>query len=167
MTQEEFEAKYPLIIGWIQGILADHASKMVRVDSLGFQRLSQYFSPGLLAHAKVAYVETVPKPPLSQLGLNQFSEFENMKADGITLLDTFFIGQEFKGSESIHFHELVHIVQWKLLGPKAFVAAYADGLERFGYRNSLLEVMAYDAQAQFDKSPQPFDIEKFVQICLK
>lgn len=167
MTQQEFETKYPLILGWIQQTIAGHALKTRSVASLGFQRLPQFFNPEMLTHAKVTYVDVVPAPPLGQLGLNQFAEFESMQMDGITLLDTFFIRQGMQGHESIHFHELVHIVQWKLLGPMKFVAAYADGLERFGYRNSPLEIMAYDAQAQFDKAPQPFDVEKLVKQCLR
>lgn len=167
MTQQEFDSKYPLIMGWIQQTLAAHARKSRAVASLGFQRLPQYFSPELLAYAKVVYVDVVPVPPLSQLGLNQFTDFENMKMGGITLLDTFFARQEEKSIESLHFHELVHIIQWKLLGAKRFVAAYADGLERFGYRNSPLEVMAYDAQAIFEKSSEPFDVGKLVKSNLR
>jgi hypothetical protein len=163
ITQQEFDAKYPLIMGWIKQTLAAHVSKARTIASLGFQRLPQYFSPELLAYAKVVYVEVVPVPPLSQLGLNQFTDFENMNADGITYLDTFFARQEAQRHESLHFHELVHVIQWKLLGAKAFVAAYADGLERFGYRNNPLEVMAYDAQDAFMKSLQPFDVEKLVK----
>jgi hypothetical protein len=53
------------------------------------------------------------------------------------------------------------------LGAKNFVAAYADGLERFGYRNSPLEVMAYDTLVTFDKSSQPFDVEKLVKSHLQ
>jgi hypothetical protein len=163
MTQQEFEAKYPLIMGWIQQTLSSHTPKARVVASLGFRRLPQYFSPELLAYAKVVYVEVVPAPPLSQLGLNQFTDFENINACGITYLDTFFARLEARHDESLHFHELVHVIQWKLLGAKAFVAAYADGLERFGYRNSPLEVMAYNAQAMFEKTSQPFDVEKQVK----
>jgi hypothetical protein len=35
---------------------------------------------------------------------------------------------------------------------------YADGLERFGYRDSPLEIMAYDAEAAF-KANDVFDAE--------
>jgi hypothetical protein len=141
-------------------------TESARVASLGFQRLSQYFSPEMLIYAKVIYTEVVPVPPLSQLGLNQFADFENMNAAGITFLDTFFARQEEQRNESLHFHELVHIIQWKLLGAKTFVAAYADGLERYGYRNSPLEVMAYDTQNVFENSSQPFDVEKLVKAHL-
>ena len=36
------------------------------------------------------------------------------------------------------------------LGPENFLRAYADSWERFGYRQSPLEEMAYDAEAAFD-----------------
>jgi len=41
-----------------------------------------------------------------------------MNAMGITYLDTFFSREEGRGNESLHFHELVHVLQWQLLGPK-------------------------------------------------
>jgi hypothetical protein len=56
---------------------------------------------------------------------------------------------------------MIHVVQWHLLGEKRFLAMYATGLEAFGYRNSPLEKMAYDAQELFS-SGQVFDAEKFV-----
>jgi len=37
------------------------------------------------------------------------------------------------GRESLHFHELIHIVQWRVLGPEGFLAMHADGLTHFGY----------------------------------
>lgn len=64
--------------------------------------------------------------------------------------------------EGLHFHELIHVVQWRVLGPERFLAAYADGLEKFGYRASPLEAMAYDAQAAFVQSTQIFNAEKLV-----
>lgn len=150
-------------MGWIQQTLAAHAPGVRSVASRGFARLPNYYSSELLDYAKVVYVQDVPTPPLSRMGLSQFSELENLDTGGITYLDTFFVRREGLNYEPVHFHELVHIIQWKQLGPKNFVAAYADGLERFGYRNSPLEVMAYDAEAEFMRSPQPFDVEKLVK----
>jgi hypothetical protein len=66
------------------------------------------------------------------------------------------------GEEAIHFHELIHVIQWRLLGPEDFLAAYANGLDEFGYDNSPLEKMAYDAEALFRRSSPIFDAEKFV-----
>jgi hypothetical protein len=52
--------------------------------------------------------------------------------------------------------------QWRLLGPDRFLYSYANGLERFGYRQSPLEVMAYDAERMFATSINIFDAEKLV-----
>ena len=163
MTQEEFDAKYPLILGWIQNTLAEYAQRAQSVAALGFNRLPQYFNPNVLASAKVVYVPAVPALPLSALGLPEFSDFENMNPAGITYLDTFFSREEMRGNEPHHFHELVHVIQWKVLGPKMFVAAYADGLERIGYRHSPLEVMAYTLESIFRNTTAGFDVATVVR----
>ena len=82
--------------------------------------------------------------------------------DGITYLDTYFIKRTQASDEALHFHELVHVVQWRALGPERFLRTYADGLERFGYRNSPLERMAYDAGRRFSNSREPFNLEQLV-----
>jgi len=167
MTPEQFRAIAPLLIGWIKQTLTDHAGVARSVASFGFLRLSRYFSSELLTSAKVVVVDRVPTPPLSALGATGFEDFENMDAAGITYLDTYFVQKGEAGKESLHFHELIHIVQWRLLGSDGFLAAYADGLARFGYRNSPFEVMAYDMQDRFDTSPMPFNAEQEVADALR
>jgi len=163
ITQQEFDEKYPLILGWIKNLLAEHAAIARSVASLGFKRLPLYFPPDVLAASKVVYVPKVPAPPLSALGFTQFADFENMNAGGTTYLDTFFSRNEMRGDEAHHFHELVHVLQWLLLGPKSFVAAYADGLERIGYRSSPLEMMAYTLESVFQNGRAPFDMAAIVR----
>jgi hypothetical protein len=158
MTEQEFRAIYPLIANWIQKTLAEQASAARPVASLGFSRLPRYYDEKTLASAKVVLVPKVPVPPLSAMGLGRFADFERMDAAGITYLDTYFLRADQAWDESLHFHELVHVIQWRILGPEGFLAAYADGLERFGYRGSPLEVMAYDLQARFDAHQRPFDV---------
>jgi hypothetical protein len=91
-----------------------------------------------------------------------FAEFEHGDYEGITYLDTFFVKRRSAAAERLHFHELIHVVQWRLLGPETFLAAYAAGLETFGYRESPLEIMAYNAEASFCQSDQLFDAENLV-----
>lgn len=167
MTEQEFRAVYPLIESWIKQTLADHASAARPVPSLGFRRLVDYFDPALLASSSVVVVARVPVPPLSAMGLSRFNDFEQKDAGGITYLDTFFVRADHVRDESLHFHELVHVVQWRLLGPERFLALYADGLERFGYRNSPMEVMAYDFQDRFEREPQPFSVEDACQPLIR
>lgn len=162
LTPEQSEQAWPRVTRWMTQLIADHAMEGQQVGELGFPRLPRYFSDELLT-AKVVLVDRVPAPPLAELGVAGFDDFESMQAEGITYLDTFFIDRRYAGDESLHFHEMIHVVQWLVLGPKRFLAAYAGGLERFGYRNSPLEVMAYDLQARFESEPEPFDAERLVR----
>jgi hypothetical protein len=162
MTPEEFQTSYPLLMAWIEQTLRSYANEARPVVSLGFARLPRHFSAALLASAKVVLVDRVPKPPLASMGLSRFEEFQRADNDGITYLDTYFVKRSMAAAERLHFHELIHVVQWRLLGPQVFLAAYGNGLETFGYWNSPLETMAYKAEASFTRSPEPFDAEKLV-----
>ena len=132
------------------------------MTSKNFRRLPLYFSRDQIGAAKFVLVNRVPLPPLSSIGVSRFKEFERGDFDAITYLDKYFLKQRLVQNESLHFHELIHVVQWRLLGAEFFLAMYAAGLEKFGYRNSPLERMAFDAQERFYRSTAAFDAEKFV-----
>jgi hypothetical protein len=146
---------------WIDCTLRAYAENARTVVSRGFPRLPLYFSTETLISAKVVLVDKLPIPPLSSWGLTRFADFERGTFDGITYLNTFFIKRNDLRNEAIYFHELIDVVQWRILGPEQFLRSYADGLERFGYRNSPLEVMAYEAEAAFAAN-DVFDAEKMV-----
>ncbi len=167
MTEQEFQVVYPLIAGWIEKTLTEHAVAAQSVAALGFSRLPDYYDAPFLDSSKVVIVSKVPMPPLSAMGLGQFSDFEQMDAGGITHLDTYFVRADHARSDSLHFHELVHVIQWRMLGPEKFLALYADGLERFGYQNSPLEVMACDLQDRFEREAKPFSVEAACQSLLQ
>jgi hypothetical protein len=96
------------------------------------------------------------------MGLVRFADFECGDFDGITYIDTMFLKPTQSNNESMLFYELVHVIQWRLLGPDRFLLSYANGLECFGYRQSPLEVMAYDAEAAFASSTPIFNAERMV-----
>ena len=158
--------KLPAVAAWVRETLRTHQTRARPVDACGFSRLPRYFSPQLLAYAKVVAIGAPPMLPLTRLGLPQFAAFEQMAPLGITYLDTFFIRTGEERNESLHFHELIHVVQWRLLGPEGFLLAYASGLVEPGYRDSSLEVMAYDAQARFEAG-EIFDAEHYVGVELQ
>ena len=162
MTPQEFDAIFPLVHLWIRETLASHSNAAKPVSSQGFARLPRYFSAELLASTKFVTVDRVPIPLLSKMGLMRFAQFESGDFDGITYLDTFFLKKGRATDERLYFHELIHIVQWSLLGPERFLATYADGLEKYGYHDSPLEIMAYNAEATFFQSSNVFDAEKLV-----
>jgi hypothetical protein len=162
LTPEEFHAAYPKLWAWIQKTLEFYEENAKPVASMHFVRLPLYFDHGLLETAKFIAIDRLPMPPLSTMGLSRFAVFEQGNFSGITYLDRYFIKQTMVTEEAIHFHELIHVIQWRLLGPEGFLAAYANGLDEFGYENSPLEKMAYDAEAAFKRSSPIFDAEKFV-----
>ena len=163
MTPQEFETAFPKVMGWIQQTLVAYKTLARSVTSKNFKLLPLYFSRTQIEAAKFVVVDRVPVPPLSAIGLSRFKEFERGDYDGISYLDTYFLKRSGADNESLHFHEMIHLVQWRLLGAEFFLAMYAGGLERFGYHDSPLEKMAYDAQELFARSGPVFDAEKLVE----
>ena len=146
---QRLRAALPRVREWIDRFVADHAGQARAVHTLGFKRLAACFPHDLLERAKVVTLSRVPFPPVSSFGLPEFAPDEQQAFAGITFLDTYYL-QRGQCSESLHFHEMVHIVQWARLGPDNFLMAYGVGSAMFGYRESPLEEMAYDLQSMFD-----------------
>src|SRR5258706_15148678 len=119
MTTEEFLTLYHNVIGWIRETLSVHEKAAKAVGSLGFPRLSRYFGNELLTWAKVVVIDRVPMPPLSAMGLSRFAEYEHGDYEGITYLDTFFVKRRSAAAERLHFHELIHVIHWRLDRPGA------------------------------------------------
>jgi hypothetical protein len=162
LTPEEFHTAYPKVQAWIHKTLAAYEQDAQPITSMRFARLPLYFDRVSLETAKFIPIDRVPMPPLASMGLDRFAAFEQGDFNGVTYLDRYFIKRPVVTEEALHFHELIHVIQWRLLGPEGFLAAYANGLDEFGYENSPLEKMAYDAEASFRRSPVIFDAERFV-----
>jgi hypothetical protein len=162
MSPEEFAKFYPPLLDWIRATLTGSMHMAQTVASRGFSRLPLYFTENTLTSTKVVLVDPLPMPPLSSLGLARFADFERGDFDGITYIDTIFLKPTQSNNENMYFHELVHVIQWRLRGPNRFLLSYANGLECFGYRESPLEAMAYDAETAFASSTAIFNVEKMV-----
>lgn len=161
--------KLPLVRAWIDATLNQHAAISQSVKNLAsmqnFSRLPHYFTDNFLSHAKCIVVNKVPLPPLSQFGLtdNVFSDFEKGDYDGITYKNTYFIKRECFSDEALHFHELVHVVQWQHLGVDKFLLTYALGLIKNGRKESPLEKMAYNHQQRFMGDSKPYSVADCVR----
>ena len=156
--------KIPAINDWIQRTVAAHSSRARPLHEYAFRRLADFYSTETLDSARVITVPRVPVPPLTAMGLAEFSRFENGDYRGITYLNTYFLQTEAASDESLHFHELVHVVQWQHLGPDRFLLGYALGyLLAGGYRANLFEDMAFKLQAQFDEPSPPFKVEPVIR----
>ncbi len=153
-TIERLHAALPRLRQWIDDLLGHHADQARTVQSLGFQRLALCFPNELLERAKVVEVARVPFPPIERFGLPEFASMQQMQFDGITFKDTFFLLQG-QSSESLYFHELVHVVQWARLGVDNFLLAYGLGLSQYVYEHSPFEQIAYTLQRSFENDSLP------------
>lgn len=150
----------PAVNSWIDSYIARHLDSRIRLSEAGFSRLPSYFSPQVLDSAFYVLVPKIESPPLRNFGLRELCFFEGGNYGGITYKDTFFATSR---SESLHFHEMIHVIQWNELGAEKFLLAYGVGLVQFGYRGSPLEEIAYFLQAQFDAGERIEGLETTVR----
>ena len=156
---ESFKRYIPAIKDWINDLVTQYSTVGRPVSSFGFSRLALYYPKEVLDSTKVVIIEKPPAAPLTSLGLTQFGDFEKMELGGVTYVDTYFIRPDHVHLESIHFHELVHIIQWQYLGIDKFLLLYGLGLLKYGYKNSPLETLAYNLAERFGKDNNHFDVQ--------
>jgi hypothetical protein len=146
----------PRTRAWIAQLVADSEPSARPVEALGFTRLPTYFPGALLRDTRVVAIGgRLPFPPVSSYELPEFKGVEDLATTGISFTNLFFVHESLP-TESVHFHELVHVIQWRTLGVDDFCLSYALGLLQHGYAKSPLEAMAFDLQSQFDRgAPVP------------
>ena len=128
------------------------------------RRLSGFFPESVLQETRV--VETqVPSPsfyPLvRRLGIGEFPEMSAIGA--ITFVDLIAYPERL----GIHtlFHELVHVMQYRLLGLRRFSRNYVRGfVNGGGYDGIPLERQAYELEEKFSQNPRDcFSVEDDVK----
>jgi hypothetical protein len=163
MDISALQTRLPAIRKWIDTLVEEHRPAARPLASFGFTRLAHYFDAETLKRASVIEVDIVPKPPLTALGLHQFSDFEQLNSAGLTYGDIYFVVRARANDESLHFHELVHTIQWHNLGVDRFILAYALGhLAGGGYENNPLEEIAHTLEGIFTREPRLFRVEPIV-----
>jgi hypothetical protein len=112
-------------------------------------KLSGFWSREMLDRVRLKEVEKIEIPQdLSQILSPGFI--------GITFVDTILLRISL---DNIHFHELVHVAQFRVLGIQGFASAFAAGVASgVPYHENPLEKQALELEARFMKSPnQSFD----------
>ena len=124
--------------------------------------LAGWYSAATLDAARVRRVSQIENPDFYvQLGTIPL-DFRTMT--GITYGDTVLISDSQVPSEtplSLLFHELVHVVQYTVLGVDEFARRYVQGWadNAFDYFRIPLEVQAYGLQAEFESGAATTPIE--------
>jgi hypothetical protein len=136
--------------------------------------MADFFSPQLLDNARSLVLESerVANPDfystLRNLGFNDLPDQSTMRA--ITFVDTVVSHGPF--NDSLLFHELVHVEQYRQLGISSFSTLYVRGfLERGGYEEIPLERNAYMLGARFEKDrsarfPVAAEVAKWIEAGL-
>jgi len=119
-----------------------------------------FFSTEVLANTRVAHASG-PNPRfyflVRLLGIRGVLEMSAIGA--ITLVDV--IAYPERMNRSTLFHELVHVVQYRVLGLQQFARLYVTGfLNGGGYEDIPLERQAYELEERFSRDPRSvFSVE--------
>jgi hypothetical protein len=141
----------PQVDRWIDELHERYSGQAHPTSEMGFPRLPAYLPSSLLLATRFACVDIVPFPPVSSFGVPEFQSMAQMPMAGITFRDMYFV-QPAHATEGIHFHELIHVVQWRVLGVRSFLLTYALGILQHGYEASPLEAIAFDYQRRFERN---------------
>ncbi len=153
------------INGWIDKTLEDHAGNKVACERFATD-FNGFYTPALLSASYYVIVPQLPKPDFPELRQAGFGDLIDADFNGITYKNTYFVKQGKERNLNLHFHELVHVVQWQILEAEAFIIRYMDEILRHGYEDAPLEKMAYALEDHFVKGDPPFDIGDHVRQTL-
>ncbi len=125
------------------------------------QEMAHFFPIAFLSNVKITEVPIIENPSfyseVESEEIPHLIDFSKMQA--ITFVDTILISQKHypKAHEwlPLIFHELVHVVQYQLLGIDVFIEQYIKGFigNDFRYENIPLESNAYELQKRYVKAP--------------
>jgi hypothetical protein len=158
MEQENFKRLLSDVKKWIVHTLAEHDAQKQQVAAANFVKLERFYPAGFLQRVQRVIVDRCPVPPLVNTGTPQLSEIENWDLKGIPWENTIFIRRDLADWDAVHFHELLHIVQWEYLGTDRYLTAWAIGTITQGYRDNPLEEMAFRHQSRFETTDTPYDV---------
>jgi len=150
------------IESWIDEIIEGYLSSRVSCECFASE-FNGFYPIEFLSNSYYVVVEQIPKPDFPELRQAGLGDFIDMPLAGITYKNTYFIKNGCENDLELHFHELVHVVQWQVLGAKEFISRYIDEIRRYGYSNAPLEEMAYKLQERFSNNGQPFNIPDYVK----
>ena len=131
------------------------------------ERIRAVQAAGSSPTAKSAAVDRVSNPPfyaeLENLGFTGLPDFSTMPA--ITFDDVVVFHEPL--TPQLIFHELVHVVQYRLLGVDEFARLYVRGYLHGGYEGTPLEICAYELDGRFIMGSVGFDVEGEVREWMK
>jgi hypothetical protein len=141
---------------WIEEQRNSYRARAEPLSAAQKAEFSMFFDRQVLDTVKSARVPAISNPPfytdLRQAGVTSLLDFSAMA--GITFRDTILLaGDKVIGDrlQRLLFHELVHVVQYEVLGVKAFAFYYVEGwfANSQRYLDIPLERNAYSLDEQY------------------
>lgn len=144
--------------GWVRSQRDTHRPSARPLDDREVEALERFFGPTIMNKASIRGVSHIQNPPFYPIPVKSgISVIDFAQGGGITFIDTILISKErtLPGPVPLPlvFHELVHVVQYDLLGVDEFVNRYVNGWLAGGqqYTSIPIERQAYGLQARAGK----------------
>ncbi len=150
------------IENWIDETNRVYRSKR-RSCSIFEAEFAGFYPSTFLKESYFVVVSEIPKPNFPELREMGLGDFIDMPVNGITYKDTYYVSEESANVLRLHFHELVHVVQWGLLGAGRFISRYIGEIQHYGYDAAPLEEMAYALDEHYSTKGPYIDVPSFVQ----
>ena len=151
----------PLVARYVEAQRDRLSLTATPLSQLSKLRLRQHFSDADLERVRVALADPlpIPDPPFYPL-------FRRLRLDipEPSLVEAITFDHVIAARESMRlpllFHEMVHVVQYRLLGVKAFARLYVKGFfAAGGYHAIPLERCALEMEQRYLTAKEPFDVE--------
>jgi hypothetical protein len=145
---------------WIQQQREIHRPAALVLPEVTRHQFRRFFAEGALESARVRSVGTIPNPSFLQqarpLGL-PVDGIDFSRMAGLTLVDTILVSETVPPADPtrLMFHELVHVVQYQILGLDEFARRYVQGIVDggFDYYRIPLEIQARALDSRFAANP--------------
>jgi hypothetical protein len=142
---------------WSRAEREAHRPQALPLPDAARQELAPFFPPATLEQARYRWVDAIANPPFREEALARGVPYklDFTQSAGLTHNDTFLINRARVPEDTappvlllLLFHELVHVVQYDVLGVDDFVRQYVEGyLDSGDYFAIPLELGAFALQA--------------------
>jgi hypothetical protein len=149
-------------IQWVESQINKYRSTARNLTEAEKTEFEPFFEQKILHAAGIKLVPIIENPDfyavLQEMKMPRLLDFKMVA--GITFKDTIVLSQSVLRSKlapkSLLFHELVHVVQYEVLGVRRFVERYVQGWVKGGldYYAIPLEIHAYDLEQRYERDPK-------------
>ena len=147
---------------WIHHVNSSHR-EVRRSCSVLEEHFNGFYSADFLKTAFFVVTDEIPKPDFPRLREAGLGDFIDMDVAGITYNDTYYVKKEAANELRLHFHELVHVLQWREIGLQGFIERYIREIQDFGYDKAPLEKMAYALDGHYQSEGRHLSVEQVVR----